>query len=85
MNNILAILARTTGVAFLALAFFQWLTFDYPNVNPFFPGAILAPGMLSQVFNSMLVGAIAAAGILMFRLGDINNADNSEDNENEKK
>jgi len=36
---------------FLVAAFLQWITYEYPDVNPFAFGAIFPPGMLSQLFN----------------------------------
>ena len=60
-----AILSTATcvvGALLMVLAFVQWITFDYPDANPFWPGAILAPGMLSQILNWGLVCLLGASG-----------------------
>ena len=69
MKPILHVLARIIGAAFMVAAFLQWLTFDYPDVNPFRPGAIFAPGMLSQVLNWLLVCVLAIVGWGLFTFG----------------
>jgi heme A synthase len=74
MSAILRFLSRVIGVVLLAAAFLQWVTFDYPDVNPFRPGAIFAPGMLSQVLNWLLVCVLGTIGwgfltLWKFRLG----------------
>ncbi len=69
MKALLRWAAQLTGVLFMAAAFLQWLTFDYPDINPFWPGATLAPGMLSQVFNWAVVCVLAAIGWGLFTLG----------------
>jgi hypothetical protein len=40
VGAILRFVSRAIGVALIAAAFMQWLTFDYPDINPFWPGAI---------------------------------------------
>ena len=69
MKTILRILARIVGSVLMAAAFLQWLTFDYPNVNPFGLGTIFAPGMLSQVLNWLLVCILATVGWEIFTFG----------------
>ena len=69
MKTMLIYIARILGVALMILAFLQWVTFEYPNVNPLWPGAILAPGMLAQVVNWLIVCVIGAAGWGLFSMG----------------
>lgn len=72
-------LAKVIGVGLMAVAFLQWITFDYPDVNPFWPGAVFAPGMLSQFVNWIIVCAIAAIGLLIFRAGGDDSRHNGKD------
>jgi len=53
----------------MSAAFLQWLTFDYPDINPFWPGAIFVPGVLSQVLNWLIICILAAVGWGFFTLG----------------
>lgn len=69
MKSLLRGVAKVVGVLFMAAAALQWLTFDYPNVNPFWPGAIFAPGVLSQVLNWVVVCVLATIGWGLFTLG----------------
>ncbi|CDX55590.1 exported hypothetical protein [Mesorhizobium plurifarium] len=56
---------QVVGGAFIAVAFLQWATYEYPAINPFAPGAILAPGMLSQLFNWILVCLLGTTGLVL--------------------
>lgn len=76
--KVLHIVAKVVGALFMVAALLQWLTFDYPNVNPFFPGAIFAAGMLSQVLNWVLVCILATIGWGFFTLGKFKLEDRSE-------
>ena len=69
MNAMLKLFSKTIGVLLMAAAFLQWATFSYPEVNPFWPGAIFVPGMLSQVLNWVVVAVLGAAGWGLFTLG----------------
>lgn len=69
MKTMLRLVARVIGVTLMAAAFLQWLSFDYPDVNPFWPGAIFAPRMLSQVANWLLVCVLATVGWGFFTYG----------------
>lgn len=70
--------AKIIGVVFMVAAFLQWITFDYPDVNPFLPGAIFAPGMLSQVLNWLIVCVLATVGWGFITLGKFKLRDSSE-------
>lgn len=59
--------ARIMGFLLMTLAFLQWITFEYPDVNPLWPGAILAPGMLSQILNWLVVCVTGASGWFLFQ------------------
>ena len=77
MGTLLKLLSKIVGCVFMLLAFLQWITFDYPDVNPFWPGAIFAPGMLSQVLNWLVVSVLSCVGWGFFTLGKfrLDNAD----------
>lgn len=62
-------LAKSSGALLVLLAFLQWITFDYPDVNPFWPGAIFAPGIFSQFLNWILVSILGAFGWLLLSYG----------------
>ena len=51
MIVLLHLAAKVLGIAPMVIAILQWITFDYPDVNPFWPGAMFAPGIASQVLN----------------------------------
>ncbi|WLQ14340.1 hypothetical protein O5O45_00095 [Hahella aquimaris] len=55
-------IAKAFGFLLMSLAFAQWITFDYPDVNPFLSWAIFAPGMLSQFVSGIVVCVIGASG-----------------------
>lgn len=65
----LRFISRVIGVVIMAAAFLQWITFDYPDFNPFWPGAIFVPGVLSQVLNWLIVCVLAVIGWVFFTLG----------------
>lgn len=69
MKFLLRGIAKAIGIVFMFLAFLQWVTFDYPDVNPFWPGAIFAPGMASQILNWGVVCILAVVGWGFFTLG----------------
>ena len=69
MKNIFKVLSKIIGIIFIATAFLQWITFDYPDINPFWFGAIFAPGMISQIFNWLFVCILATVGWGFFTLG----------------
>ena len=51
MKTLLRVLSKLGGIMFMSLAVWQWLTFDYPDINPMRLGGIFVPGVLSQVLN----------------------------------
>ena len=69
MRTITRGLAKLVGTLLMIAAFIQWWTFDYPDVNPFWPGAMFAPGMFSQAVNWLVVCLLATAGWGVFTLG----------------
>ena len=69
IKGILKISSKIIGIGFMLLAFLQWITFDYPDVNPFRPGAIFAPGMISQIFNWFFVCILGTIGWGFFTVG----------------
>lgn len=69
MKAMLRMLARAIGAGFLALAVWQWISFDYPDINPFKFGAIFAPGAISQVLNWLIVCVLGTIGWGFFTLG----------------
>ena len=69
IKGILKITSKIIGVGFILLAFSQWITFDYPDVNPFGIGAIFAPGMILQIFNWFFVVILGTIGWGFFTLG----------------
>lgn len=70
LRRLAQLLARCVGAIFIVLAILQWATFDYPNINPFVPGAIFAPGMLSQLVNFAIVIGLVGIGIGFFWLSN---------------
>ncbi|PBB16544.1 hypothetical protein [Mesorhizobium sp. WSM4313] len=60
---------RLVGGVLIVAAVLQWATFDYPDINPFAPGAILAAGMLSQLFNWILVCLLGTTGVVLIGFG----------------
>lgn len=71
MKIILIGLSKLVGVVLMVLAFLQWVTFDYPDLNPFWPGAIFNPGMLFQFFNWLIVCILGASGWALFSVGKL--------------
>lgn len=69
MKAILSQVAKMIGILFMLLAFLQWLTFDYPDVNPFWPGAIFSLGMVSQFLNWIIVSIVGGIGWAIFTYG----------------
>jgi hypothetical protein len=57
------------GALLVVAAVFQWLTFDYPDVNPLWPGAVFAPGMISQVVNWIVVCVLGGTGCALITVG----------------
>lgn len=69
MKRVLMGLSKIAGIMLIALAFFQWATFDYPDVNPFWPGAIFTTGIIAQLINWLIVCVLAGAGFILFSMG----------------
>ena len=74
-----AIILKPIGFIFMVAAFLQWITFDYPNVSPWWPGAAFAPGMGAQVVNWGIVGVLGGVGVCCFKLGSSKRDGASED------
>ncbi len=71
MKTILSQVAKMVGILFMLLAFIQWITFDYPDVNPFWSGAILVPGIASQFLNWIIVSIAGGIGWAIFTYGKL--------------
>ena len=69
MRQIAVLCSKGVGVLLMLLAVVQWITFDYPDANPLRGSGLLAPGMLSQVVNWLIVAVVAAVGWGFFTLG----------------
>ena len=69
LPKIISFVAKILGILIMAAAFLQWITFDYPDVNPFWPGAIFVPGVASQFLNWIIVSIIGSAGYALFFYG----------------
>jgi hypothetical protein len=65
MKALCVALLQLVGGVFILTAFLQWLTYAYPDINPFAPGAILMPGMLSPLFNWILVCLLGSTGLVL--------------------
>lgn len=63
------ILLKGVGTILMLLAFLQWATFDYPDMNPFWPGLIFSPGAISQVLNWLVVAVLGATGYGLYSAG----------------
>jgi len=72
-------MSKIIGIGFMILALLQWITFDYPDVNPFWPGSIFASGMITQFFNWILVCILGAIGWGFFTLGKFNLKDSTDE------
>lgn len=72
------VFCRGLALVFFAFAVVQWITYDYPDVNPFFPGAILAPGMFGQFLNYLIVVALGTIGFLLWQAPNIWRRDRSD-------
>ena len=59
-------IAKVIGVLLMVAAFVVCISYDYPNVSPFAPGAVFAPSMIGQGLNWCL---LAAGGYFLFTLG----------------
>ena len=57
---------RAIALIFFAIAFLQWITFTYPEVNPLYPGGLFTPGMLDNNINIVVVVALAGIGLLLW-------------------
>ncbi|MDE3756780.1 hypothetical protein I7G60_01445 [Sinorhizobium meliloti] len=57
------IISKAIGILFIVAAVFQWVSFDYPDVNPFWPGAVFTAGTIGQVINWLIVCILAVIGI----------------------
>lgn len=80
LRIVLIVISKLAGAILILLAFLQWITFDYPDVNPFWPGAIFVPGMLSQVLNWGIVVVLGAAGWTLFTIGRLRSSQKDKDN-----
>lgn len=71
VKKTLKYISKAIGCLFFVMAFLQWITFEYPDVNPYAVGAIFAPGMLSQMLNWGFVCILGAIGGLFWSLGRV--------------
>lgn len=65
MKALCAACLQLVGGALVLAAILQWATYEYPDINAFAPGAIFAPGMLSQLFNWILVCFLGTTGVVL--------------------
>ncbi|PWJ84377.1 hypothetical protein C8D77_13311 [Mesorhizobium loti] len=65
MKSIVNVVLQIVGGLFILAAFLQWITFDYPDVSPYIPFAIFAPGMMSQMINWIFVCLLGTIGFVM--------------------
>lgn len=65
MKALSVALLQLVGGSLIAAAFLQWVTYEYPDINLFAPGAIFSPGMLSQPFNWILVCLLGTTGVVL--------------------
>lgn len=65
MKALSVALLQLVGGSLIAAAFLQWVTYEYPDINPLAPAAIFAPGMLSQPFNWILVCLLGTTGVVL--------------------
>lgn len=65
MKAAIVTMLQLGGGVFIVVAVLQWATYEYPDINPFAPGPIFAPGMLSQPFNWMLVCLLGTTGVVL--------------------
>lgn len=71
MKTTMVVLRKILGGIFLAAAFLQWLTFDYPDMDAFKLGAGLTPGLWRQAVNWALVCLLAGIGYALFTWGRV--------------
>lgn len=70
MKIVIRYVVKLIGILLIIAAILRWATFSYPDVVPFWPGAIFAPGMLAQVLNWIIVCILGTVGYLIFSLGN---------------
>lgn len=58
----LNVISKLIGALFIVAAVFQWVSFDYPDTTPFWPGAVFTPGTIGQVINWLVVCILAVIG-----------------------
>lgn len=61
--SILRLLSKSIGVVFIIGALLIWAAYNYPDVNPFWPGAVLYPGTVGMVINWIIVCIVAGIGV----------------------
>ena len=61
--------AKTIGVIMMVFSFFQWMTFDYPDTNPFWHGAIWQMGIETETINLIFISLLSVVGYGLFTLG----------------
>lgn len=61
--NIQQLLSKFIGVVFILLSLFIWATYSYPDVNPFWPGAVLHSGTFGMMINWVIVCIVAGIGV----------------------
>jgi hypothetical protein len=66
------------GGLFMAAAFFQWISFQYPDVYPLRFGATFASGIANQFINWVIVCLTATVGWMLFSFGKTKLAHNEK-------
>ena len=69
IKKIIGLILIPLGALFVVLAFFQWLTFDYPDANPLTTFGINIFDYIGQALNWLLVVIMGSFGALCFALG----------------
>ncbi len=69
MRGTLELASKTIGVMIMVFSFFQWITFDYPDINPFWHGAIWQTGIETEIINWIVVSLLSVVGYGLFTLG----------------
>ena len=61
--NVKVVESKIISVLFLAAAVPQWISYEYPDTAPFWPGVAFAPGMIGQVVHWIIVCILATTGV----------------------
>ena len=69
MRATLELASKSIGVVIMVFSLFQWMTFDYPDTNPFWHGAIWQKGIETGTINLIFVSVLSVVGYGLFTLG----------------